>query len=82
MPLRREKQLLWYDCVSVIDNGQKLRELQAKLAHYKAKLAQKMKRYRGVIHESGLSEMRHNEVMVLRAIIADLKREIQAITDT
>lgn len=54
-------------------------ELKAKLAHYEAKLAQKMKRYRGVIHESGLSEMRHNEVMVLRAIIADLKREIQVL---
>lgn len=54
-------------------------ELKAKLAHYEAKLAQKMKRYRGVIHESGLSEMRHNEVMVIRAIIADLKKEIQAL---
>lgn len=57
-------------------------ELKAKLAHYEAKLAQKMKRYRGVIHESGLSEMRHNEVMVLRAIVADLKREIQALQNT
>lgn len=57
-------------------------ELKAKLAYYEAKLAQKMKRYRGVIHESGLSEMRHNEVMVLRAIIADLKREIQVFSDT
>lgn len=53
-------------------------ELKSKLIYYEGKLAQKMKRYRGVIHESGLSEMRHNEVMVLRAIIADLKREIQA----
>lgn len=57
-------------------------ELKAKLVHYEAKLAQKMKRYRGVIHESGLSEMRHNEVMVLRAIISDLKREIQALQNT
>jgi len=54
-------------------------ELKAKLAYYEAKLAFKMKRYRGVIHESGLSEMRHNEVMVLRAIVADLKKEIQAL---
>ena len=54
-------------------------ELKAKLAYYEAKLAVKMKRYRGVIHESGLSEMRHNEVMVLRAIVADLKKEIQAL---
>lgn len=59
------------------DSQQKLEELKAKLAHYEDILAHKMKRYRGVIHESGLSEMRHNEVMVLRAIVADLKREIQ-----
>lgn len=58
---------------------EKLTALHMKLAHYEGKLAQKMKRYRGVIHESGLSEMRHNEVMVLRAIIADLKKEIQAL---
>ena len=60
------------------DTG-KLAELKSKHAHYEAKLVQKVKRYRGVIHESGLSEMRHNEVMVLRAIVADLKREIQAL---
>lgn len=60
-----------------MDDVQKRKELQEKLAHYEAKLAQKMKRYRGVIHEGGLSEMRHNEVMVLKAIVADFKREIQ-----
>lgn len=60
----------------------KLETLTSKLAFYEAKLAQKMKRYRGVIHESGMSEMRHNEVMVLRAIITDLKREIQALDRT
>lgn len=58
---------------------QKLLILKDKLVHYETKLAGKMKRYRGVVHESGLSEMRHNEVMVLRAIVADLKREIQIL---
>lgn len=53
--------------------------LKIKLAYYETKLAGKMKRYRGVVHESGLSEMRHNEVMVLRAIVTDLKREIQIL---
>ncbi len=60
-------------------HSQKLLILKDKLVHYKTKLAGKMKRYRGVVHESGLSEMRHNEVMVLRAIVADLKREIQIL---
>ena len=61
------------------NDAQKLAGLKAKLAHYEAKLALKMKRYRGVIHESGLSEMRHNEVMILRAMVADLKKEIEVI---
>ncbi len=64
------------------NDAQKLAELKAKLVHYETKLAQKMKRYRGVIHESGLSEMRHNEVMILRAMVADLKKEIEVIQPT
>lgn len=59
-----------------VDKNQKVKDLQDRLAYYEAKLAYKMKRYRGVIHESGVSEMRHNEVMILRAMVADLKREI------
>jgi hypothetical protein len=60
--------------------AQKLLVLKEKLNRYEAKLAAKMKRYRGVVHESGLSEMRHNDVMVLRAIVTDLKREIGRLT--
>lgn len=55
---------------------QKIAELKEKLAYYEGKLAFKMRRYRGVIHESASSEMKHQEVMVLRAMVADLKREI------
>lgn len=63
-------------------HAEKLSILKEKLVRYETKLAGKMKRYRGVIHESGLSEMRHNEVMVLRAIVADLKREIAQLSTT
>ncbi len=59
-----------------MDNKQKLKELKEKLAYYEGKLALKMKRYRGVIHESAASEMKHQEVMVLRGMIASLKQEI------
>lgn len=38
-----------------------------------------MKRYRGVIHESAASEMKHQEVMVLKAMVADLKKEIHTL---
>lgn len=63
-----------------MDPHEKLASLKEKLAYYEAKLAFKMKRYRGVIHESAASEMKHQEVMVLRAMVADLKREIARMT--
>lgn len=61
-----------------MDEAEKLKQLREKLAYYEGKLAFKMKRYRGVIHESAASEMKHQEVMVLRSMIADLKKEITA----
>jgi len=59
-----------------MEKKEKLLELKALLAKYEAQLAFKMKTYRGVIHESALSELKHSEVMVLRAMVEDLKREI------
>ena len=47
----------------------KLQELKDKLKIYEEKLAWKMKFYRGVIHESASSELKHAEVMVLCAMI-------------
>jgi len=58
-------------------NEDKLKYLREKLILYESKLALKMKRYRGVIHESAASEMKHQEVMVLRAMVADLQKEIR-----
>lgn len=59
-----------------MDRLEKLKELKDRLDYYEGKLGFKMKRYRGVIHESAASEMKHQEVMVLRAMVADLKKEI------
>ncbi len=50
--------------------------METQLAEYEKRLAFKMKTYRGVIHESALSELKHSEVMVLRDMIASLKKEI------
>lgn len=53
-----------------------------KLDEYETKLRGRMKGYRGVIHESAMSEMRHQEVMVLKAMVADLKKEIASLEAT
>jgi len=62
-----------------MDKDTKIRQLEAKLKEYEEKLAFKMKRYRGVIHESAASEMKHQTVMVLRAMVADIKKELQML---
>lgn len=62
------------------NKDQKQKALEEKLAYYEDKLRFKMKRYRGVIHESAASEMKHQEVMVLRAMIDGLKKEIKELT--
>ncbi len=58
-----------------------LSSLKTKLAFYEKKLAEKMKFYRGVIHESAASELKHAEVMVLRAMVDGLKKEIHALEE-
>lgn len=63
-------------------DDEKLINLRRKLVYYQDKLAFKMKRYRGVIHESAASEMKHQEVMVLRAMVADLQKEIKILENT
>jgi len=59
-----------------VDKEEKINGLKRQLAKYEERLALKMKTYRGVIHESALSELKHSEVMVLRAMVDGLKKEI------
>ncbi|MBI5358891.1 hypothetical protein HZB69_04670 [Candidatus Amesbacteria bacterium] len=63
-----------------MDSKSKLIQLQTDLAKYQAKLAEKMKYFHGVKHESSLSELRYSEVMVLRDIIRSLETEIKKLT--
>ncbi len=65
----------------MIASEEKLKQLKEKLGLYEGKLAFKMKRYRGIIHESAASEMKHQEVMVLRAMVEDIKKEIQSLEE-
>lgn len=64
-----------------MDKEKKLKELREKLSFYEGKLVFKMKRYRGVIHESAASEMKHQEVMVLRAMVDGLKNEMKQLEE-
>ena len=59
-----------------MQNKEKLEELREKLKDYEDKLAREMIGYRGVIHESAVSEIKHSKVMVLRAMVRGLKEEI------
>ena len=66
-------------CKTYMNKEEKIEKLKKELARYEAKLAFKMKFYRGVIHESALSELKHSEVMVLRAMVNDIKTEIRVL---
>ena len=60
----------------MIGKSEKLRELNEKLEYYENKLAREMIGYRGVVHESSASEIKHDKVMVLKAMVQGLKEEI------
>ena len=63
----------------MLNKKEKLTELTKKLEHYEEKLRREMIGYRGVVHESAASEIKHDKVMVLKAIVADLKKEIEKL---
>ncbi len=56
--------------------SEKINQLKLKLVHYQEKLAREMIGYGGVKHESAASEIKHDKVMVLQAIIEEIKEEI------
>ena len=60
-----------------MNKNNKLNYLKEKLKYYEDKLAKEMIGYRGVIHESAASEIKHDKVMVLRAMVDGLKEEIR-----
>jgi len=62
-----------------IDPVTKLEKLRLDLITYEAKLKFKMKGYRGIIHESASSELKHSEVMVLTDMVQSLQKEIDGL---
>jgi hypothetical protein len=61
----------------LLSKEEKLKELKESLAKYEERLKGEMKGYRGVIHESAASEIKHSTVMVLRDMVASLHTEIK-----
>ena len=59
-----------------MDKAAKLKSLKEKLKNYEDKLTREMKGYRGVIHESASSEIKHDRVMVIKAMVESLQEEI------
>ena len=59
--------------------NEKLEFLKERLAFYEEKLRREMLGYRGVVHESAASEIKHSKVMVLKAMVNDLKNEIEML---
>ena len=55
---------------------QKLIQLEEKLAKYKPVFLEKKRNFRGVRHESSISELRYTEFMVYKNIVEGLEREI------
>ncbi len=54
----------------------KISDLKEKRALKEAKYKNKMRFYRGVIHESAASELKHQEVKVLESYLDSIDREI------
>jgi len=67
------------DRVSNMSADELNKQLKADLAKYEEKLRQKMKGYRGIIHESASSELKHSEVMVLTSMVTSLQAEIASL---
>lgn len=60
-------------------NQLKLKELEEKLARYKAIFLEKKKVFRGVKHESSISELRYTEFMVYKNMVEGIEREIREL---
>ena len=68
--------LLYNSCMN---NQQKLDDLEKKLAKYKPIYEEKRRNFRGVRHESSISELRYTEFMVYKNMVEGLEREIREL---
>ncbi len=57
----------------------RLRLLEEKLAKYKSIYEEKKRNFKGVRHESSISELRYTEFMVYKNIVEGLEKEIREL---
>ena len=62
-----------------MDKKKKLQELLKKRMEVEERLRAKMKRFRGVPHESASGELAYSEIKVLEDFIASLNAEIETL---
>lgn len=62
-----------------MDKATKLQEFIVKRDGYKARLVEMYKHFRGVVHESALSELKHSEIKVLEDFVRSLNEEIAVL---
>ena len=62
-----------------MDLAKKVEQLKKDKERYEGQLAHEMKTYRGVIHESAASEIKHSKVMVLRDMVRSITEEIAGL---
>jgi hypothetical protein len=59
-----------------MDQTQRLKELEEKLARYKPIFIEKKRNFRGVKHENSLSELQYTQFMVYKEMVEGLEKEI------
>lgn len=60
----------------LIDDIERLKQLEAKLAHYMPIYLEKKRNFHGVKHENSLSELRYTEFMVYKDMVEGIQRDI------
>lgn len=61
------------------DNTQRLKDLEEKLAKYRKIFLEKKRNFRGVRHESAISELRYTEFMVYKNVVEGLEKETRQL---
>lgn len=64
-----------------LSKAERIKKLEKELDFYQSKLQYEMKGYRGVIHESAASEIKHSMVKLYEAMVNSLQEEIKKLQE-